>query len=111
MPRHLVVTVDDEVRYDGEIHDWQLPSQPEAFPQAMGLQPGNTAPPTPMAKLFALTMLTQVIMSTLEQPLLQPLKVDMRLRGPGCFTLTVDTPAPEQLAIDADQGDADAEPQ
>lgn len=110
MPRRLVVTVDDEVRYDGEIHDWQLPKQPEQFPAAMGLDPQRVGPPTPMAKLFALTMLTQVIMSTLEQPILQPLVVDMRLRGPGCFTLTVDTPAPEQLALDADQGDTDAEP-
>lgn len=100
MTRHMVVTIDDEVRYDGQIHEWQLPRQPEAFPRAMGLEPGTSAPPTPMAKLFALTMLTQVIMSTLESPTLQPLKVDMQLRGPGCFTLKVDTPAPD-LAVGA----------
>lgn len=98
---HMVVTVDGETRFDGEVADWHLPKSPEVFPSAMRASLDPTLPPTPMAKLFALTMFAQLIMSTLESPTLQPLRVDMKLRGPGCFTLTVDTPAPETPALEA----------
>lgn len=98
---HMVVTVDGETRFDGEIAHWQLPQRPEVFPSAVRAAFDPSIPPTPMAKLFMLTMLTQLIMSTLENPKLQPLDVDMQLRGPGCFTLKVDTPAPETPALEA----------
>ena len=87
---HLEVLVDGEPRFTGEVPEHYLPSNPELFPQALGVD--NTAPPTPLARLMMLTALTELLRRTLEAPLLQPLQVQWVMRGPGAFTLTVDQP-------------------
>jgi hypothetical protein len=64
------------------------------FPRALGA-PGTTGPgqpPTPLAKLFMLTTVIELIVTLLESPMLGPLNVEVQKRGPGCFTLLCDSP-------------------
>lgn len=91
---HLHVAVDGETKYDGEVQDWVLPSQPDLYPAALRAQADPNAKPSPLAKLLMLTALTELMRRTLESPMLQPLDVELRPRGMGCFTLTVNMPNP-----------------
>jgi hypothetical protein len=91
---HLQVLVDGEIRYEGEVAEQYLPSQPSMFPKALGAAGGPNTSPTPLAKLMMLTALIELVRKALESPMLQPLNVDIETRGMGCATITIDTPQP-----------------
>lgn len=97
---HLEVIVDGKPFYDGEVDDHVIPSQPEFIPAALrpaAAELDPNAKPTPMARLFLMTVLTEAFRKTFtEHPLLQPLEVDFRSRGRGCFTMKVDMPSAAQ---------------
>jgi hypothetical protein len=97
---HLEVIIDGKPFYDGEVDEHVIPSRPELIPAALrpaAAELNPNAKPTPMARLFLLTTLTELFRKTFtEHPLLQPLDVDFRSRGRGSFTMKVDMPPVNQ---------------
>lgn len=83
----LVVTVDGQTAYEGDVDPIILPSRPELYPDVLRPQPGQ--PPTPLARLMMVTALIEVLRRTAESPMLQPVTVDITTHGPGRATIDI----------------------
>ena len=84
----LVVTVDGQTAYEGDVDPIVLPSRPELYPEALRPQPGQ--PPAPLARLLMLTALLEVMRRTAESPTLQPCTVDITTHGTGRATIAIE---------------------
>lgn len=92
---HLQVLVDGETRYDGDVPEWTLPSRPEYFPAALQAEGDPSAPTTPLARLFLITALIELMRATLIRHPRLGLREDsvtVKTGAPGQFTLTVSSP-------------------
>lgn len=91
----LEVWVEGDKRFAGDVPEWTLPSRPEHFPAALQAEGDPTAPTTPLARLFLITALIELMRNTLiHHPRLglNPDAVTITTHQPGTFTLTVHQP-------------------
>ena len=87
---HLVVLVDGQERFNGEVPTAYLPKRDAMFPRALGMDgPKTSAPFTllPMQRLAMLTTMIEGFVRALESPILQPITVDAKPNGVGSFTI------------------------
>lgn len=89
---HLLIAVDGDTRYEGEIPDIILPADPAMIPEAMRSQPGQ--PPTPLARLTMLTAIIEVMRRALESPMFNPIEVEVKTHGAGKATIAIDMTLP-----------------
>lgn len=89
---HMQVIVDGVTTFEGDVDDVVLPSRPELYPEALSARPG--VPPTPLARIAILTALVELLRRTLENPMLQPIQVEVQTHGMGKFTMAVEMELP-----------------
>lgn len=92
---HLTVLIDGQESFSGDVPEWTLPSRPEFFPAALQAEGNPNAPTTPLARLFLITALIELMRATLiNHPRLglRPDAVTITTGTPGQFTLTVASP-------------------
>lgn len=89
---HMQVIVDGTTTFEGDVDDVVLPPRPELYPDALTARPG--VPPSPLARIAILTALVELLRRTLENPMLQPIDVEVQTHGMGKFTMAVEMELP-----------------
>ena len=88
---HLVVTVDGIVKYEGDVPEQFLPTQPAQFPAALGVNKPD-GPPTPLMRLGGLTASIELFRRLAVEGL--HATVNVHTHSPGKATIDVDMPLP-----------------
>lgn len=97
---HLLIIVEGETVFDGDVGEWALPPKPDRIPAALRAQLNPNARPAPWMKFMMIAMLGKALTdNVLRDPRLQPLEVDLQTRPSG-WTISVDIPDPRSDDIE-----------
>lgn len=84
----LEIRVNDRTYWQADSPDIPLPDASELIPAAMRQAPGE--PPTPLARLTALTALVDSFRRLMESSVFQPISIDIQTAGMGRMVIGIE---------------------